>query len=299
MRKQKITLISTLLNEGDSTDFLMGSIFAQTRLPDEIIVVDGGSTDNTVDKLKAWKRKFKTKGVDMRILVSEGANIAQGRNLATEQARYYWVASIDGGCTADKNWLKKLEEKAESTQADVVSGNFRPKTESFAEKIQGVFVRISAKDNPSSRSIMFKRNFWKKAGGYPEDLYTGEDSKFNALMKAKGAKFVFAPGAVVSWKMRPSLKKWLRQFYLYGYGDGRAKIRPDTAYGRKVWGLMLGFYGFLALSFLYPILIPVPVFAGIIYGLKRQLSPAGLVAGLLYPIRLLAFIAGFHSGLFS
>ena len=295
----KITLISTLLNEGNGADFLMQSVFNQTRKPDEIVVVDGGSTDNTVERLKGWKTKFKSKGVAMRILKAEGANIAQGRNLAVKQARHEWIASIDGGCIAEKDWLEKMEAKARATQADVVSGNFRPLAKTFAEKLQGVFVRISAKDNPSSRSIMFRKKFWKRAGGYPENLYTGEDTKFNSAMKAKGAKFVFAPGAVVNWRMRPSLKKWFKQFYLYGYGDGKARIRPDTAYGKKVWTLVAGFYLFVALALAYPIILIAPFFGGVLYGLKRKFALEGFVAGLLYPFRLLAFLIGLHRGLLA
>ncbi|MBR9681868.1 MAG: glycosyltransferase [Candidatus Altiarchaeota archaeon] len=295
----KITVISTLLNEGNNADFLMQSLFNQKRMPEEIVVVDGGSTDNTVERLKSWKKKFSTKDTMVRILQAEGTNIARGRNLATEQARHPWIASIDGGCTAEKDWLEKLEKKAESTQADVVSGNFRPRSENFSEKVQGVFVRISAKDNPSSRSIMFKKLFWKRAGGYPEKLYTGEDTLFNATMKAKGAKFVFAPGAMVNWGMRPNLKKWLKQFFLYGYGDGMARIKSDTAYGKKVWTLVAGFYAFVAAAIFYPILLPLPFLGGLLYGLKRKFAPEGVIAGILYPLRLLVFLVGFHKGLLT
>lgn len=293
----KITVISTLLNEERGVDFLMQSLFNQKRMPEEIIVVDGGSTDNTLEKLKPWKKKFTTKKTVMRILQAKNTNISRGRNLASEQARNPWIASIDGGCTAEKDWLTKLEKKAESTQADVVSGNFRPKSDSFSERIQGVFVRISAKDNPSSRSIMFKKSFWKRVGGYPENLYTGEDSKFNSNLKEKGAKFAFAPGAMVNWGMRRSLKKWLKQFYRYGFGDGKARIKANNAYGKKVWTLIALFYSLLLISIKYPIFIGVPILGGIGYGLKRSFSPEGFVAGLLYPIRQLAFIIGFHKGL--
>jgi len=292
----KITVITTLLNEGDNLNGLMASVLQQTRKPEEMVVVDGGSTDGTLEKLAQWKPKFETADIVLKLAQAKGANIARGRNLAVERASHEWIAGIDGGCVAEKTWLEQMAKKAEESHADVVSGNFRATAETFPEKIQGVFARISARDNPSSRSVMFRKKIWKKAGGYPEKLYTGEDTLFNARMKEAGAKFVFAPGAMVNWKMRTTLKKWLKQFYLYGYGDGRAGVKLNTWYGRKVGVLVAGLYGWMVASSFFPVLLVLPWLAGAVYGLYRQFSMAGLVGGLLYPFRLLVFLAGLHFG---
>ena len=39
---------------------------------------------------------------------------------------------------------------------------------------------------PSGRSIAFKKSAWKEVGGYPENLYTGEDTLFDLKLKEKG-----------------------------------------------------------------------------------------------------------------
>ncbi|MEO1443715.1 MAG: glycosyltransferase, partial [Chloroflexota bacterium] len=43
-----LSVIATVYNEGDAIHRLMQSLCKQTRPPDEIVIVDGGSTDNTV-----------------------------------------------------------------------------------------------------------------------------------------------------------------------------------------------------------------------------------------------------------
>ena len=100
----KISLISTVLNEARSLPTLLDSIAAQTRLPDEVIICDGGSTDNTIDLLRA-ERRF-----PLRVIERPGANISQGRNLAIAEASGEVIACVDAGVRLDPQWLEKLVE---------------------------------------------------------------------------------------------------------------------------------------------------------------------------------------------
>jgi glycosyltransferase involved in cell wall biosynthesis len=270
----------------------MSSLLNQTLKPNEIVVVDGGSTDGTWERLQDGVIIFSNVGVTLKPVQEEGANIARGRNVAVENASNELIASIDGGCIARRDWLEKLMER----EADVVSGNFIPLAGSFSEKVQAVFVSRSTATNPSSRSIMFHKSCWKKAGGYPENLYTGEDTLFNARLEEAGCKFKTADDAVVMWRMRSSLRKWFRQFYLYGKGDGRAGLKK-TSYGKKVALLLLSFYAFTVVAAFFPSVLVFPFAASLLYGIYRSPSIYGLVGGLLLPFRLLAYTAGFHAGL--
>src|SRR3712207_6085656 len=51
---ERVALIATVLNEAASLDDLLASVAAQTRPPDEVVIVDGGSTDGTWERLQAW-----------------------------------------------------------------------------------------------------------------------------------------------------------------------------------------------------------------------------------------------------
>ncbi|MEK7323722.1 MAG: glycosyltransferase, partial [Chloroflexota bacterium] len=48
MPHMKVSLILTVLNEGEYIRRLLESVSRQSRLPDEVVVCDGGSTDDTV-----------------------------------------------------------------------------------------------------------------------------------------------------------------------------------------------------------------------------------------------------------
>ena len=49
----KVSLISTVKDAADHIDAFLTSVAGQTRPPDEVIVVDGGSTDGTLELLRA------------------------------------------------------------------------------------------------------------------------------------------------------------------------------------------------------------------------------------------------------
>jgi len=253
MNSIKVSLICTLKNEESSVKEFLDSLLSQSRQPDEIIIVDGGSTDRTVEIINSYIEK----GAPIKLIVKEGANIAEGRNIAIKNAKYDVIASTDAGCRIDKHWLENLIKPfEEDPSVDVVSGWYEAdaRTE-FEECVAeltypklGRVLKDSNKFLPSSRSVAYKKTVWEKVGGYPEWLYTAEDTLFDLNLKKVGCKFVFAPDAVVYWKARSSIKDLFRQYYLYSGGDGHAKlfsISSVLTYVLYGLGLILLLSGFI------------------------------------------------------
>ncbi len=55
----KVSVCITVLNEGENIERLLFSLLHQTKKPSEIIVVDGGSKDDTLKRVKKYKSKIK------------------------------------------------------------------------------------------------------------------------------------------------------------------------------------------------------------------------------------------------
>jgi glycosyltransferase involved in cell wall biosynthesis len=224
----KVSLIVTLLNEADTVEGLLQAIQSQTRAPDEVVFVDGGSTDGTLELLERWAGS--RTGVTVKSL--PGTNIAAGRNAAVELAAGPVIAVTDAGCTPEPEWLERLTEPFGRKDLDMVMGFYRPDPRSRFERIVGCLNLPDAaeidpdKFMPSSRSVAFAKSLWQKAGGYPEWLDIGEDMYFNFRVVELGAARAFAPAAVVRWRLRPTLKATLRQYFRYAEGDGRAGMYP-------------------------------------------------------------------------
>ena len=77
-----ISLCITTFNEEGSIGSLLNSLLSQTRKPDEILIVDGGSTDKTIEVINHYQKRFgKIK------LLKEKCTRAKGRNLGVEIAK--------------------------------------------------------------------------------------------------------------------------------------------------------------------------------------------------------------------
>ncbi len=222
----QISLIVTVLNEGGSIRPLMDSIAAQTRLPDEVVVCDGGSTDETVEIIESY-----TNRLPLRIVISPGANISRGRNVAIKAASHNLIAATDAGVHLAPTWLENLVVPFEKNPDQMVSaGFFLPDTQSAFEVAMGAAVLPALEDinparfMPSSRSVAFRREAFDQIGGYPEWIDFCEDLIFDFRLHALYRPFAFVPDAIAYFKPRSSLQSFIRQYYLYARGDGKANL---------------------------------------------------------------------------
>src|SRR5271156_6757045 len=90
----KLALISTVYNEGESIERWINALRKQTAQPDEFVIVDGGSTDETVLRLKEG---FAKEGFAAPRIIVQPCNIAQGRNLAIKNTSHDLIVSLDAG----------------------------------------------------------------------------------------------------------------------------------------------------------------------------------------------------------
>jgi glycosyltransferase involved in cell wall biosynthesis len=226
-----ISVIATVLNEGVAIERLLKSLAAQTRRPDEVVIVDGGSTDGTFDILKEWAEAER---LPLRVLRLPGANISAGRNTAIGAATGSVIATTDAGVLLEDTWLETLVAPFDNQDVDrfvaAVAGWFVADPQNVFEAAMGATVlphvrEIDARNFfPSSRSVAFRKAAWETAGGYPEWLDYCEDLLFDFRLRDLYGPFAFAPQAVVHFRPRGSLRAFFKQYYRYARGDGKADL---------------------------------------------------------------------------
>jgi len=222
-----VSVIVTVKNEGEALRPLLDSLIQQSRLPDEVVICDGGSGDNTIDILQEY-----TRWLPLTVVSAPGANISQGRNLAIEASDSDVIAVTDAGVILSPFWLEDITKPILEKDALVASGWFEPDPFTDFEVVMGATVLPSLHDVdpeeflPSSRSIAFHKSAWKEVGGYPEWLDHSEDIVFDLELLKRFRPFAFVRSAVAYFRPRSSLTSFFRQYFAYARGDGRANLWP-------------------------------------------------------------------------
>lgn len=100
----KISVVIPVFNEEDYITDCLTRLFDQEVLPDEVIVVDNNSTDNTI----ALAKKFPVK-----ILTEKKQGIIPTRNKGFDAAKYQVIGRIDADTLVPRNWVKEVKKRFE------------------------------------------------------------------------------------------------------------------------------------------------------------------------------------------
>jgi hypothetical protein len=128
------------------------------------------------------------------------------------------------------DWLERLTAPFADPTVDLVAGFFRAAPRTPFEAALGATTLPSEDDVepgaflPSSRSVAFRRAAWTRVGGYPEWLDYCEDVVFDLALRHAGCHFVWEPRALAYFRPRPTPRAFVRQYFLYARGDGKADL---------------------------------------------------------------------------
>lgn len=290
MNNMKVSFIATVLNEELTIKLLLESLFFQSKFPDEIIIVDGGSTDNTISEISNFKFPTSNSKANIKLIFKKG-NRSVGRNEAIKRANHEIIVCSDSGCVLDKNWIKNITEPFNNSKVDVVSGYYEGKARTVFEKCLIPYVLVMPDkvdaDNflPASRSIAFRKSIWKKVGGFPEEFSNNEDYVFARKLKKINAKIVFEKDAVTYWIPRRNLKEAFAMFFRFAKGDAESRaFRPKVflIFLRYIIGLLLVSFYLITKSYLILNTLYVILFIYLLWSVSKNYKYVNNILALIY-----------------
>jgi len=217
-------LVSVIILNWNGLDHLpecLGSLAGQSFRDFEIILVDNGSTDGSIDYVNINFPWVKT------ICLQENKGFAAGNNFGLEHAVGTYIVTLNNDTKADSNWLKELIETAENMpdvgmiasricsyhNTDVIDsigmaicldgmsrGRFRNKSWSQLTSKGVAEILI-----PSACAALYRRAMIDEIGFFDEDFFAyAEDTDLGLRGRLSGWKAVAAPEAVVYHKYSQS-----------------------------------------------------------------------------------------------
>ncbi len=224
-----VSVASTVLNECADIDTLVESLMRQTLAPAEVIIVDGGSTDGTWERLEAARLKYPT----LRSIRDESCSlqrspgpIARGRNVAVAAASSDVIAFTDAGCTHSPDWLANLTAPIFQGDSEyAVGGSYiDPATSTVWDVASAPFFGVklnteAATKSCTARSMAFRKELWQRVGGFPETVFLGEDTVFDSKVREIVTP-AFPERAKASYQPRHTFRSALRQMVSYSVTDG-------------------------------------------------------------------------------
>ncbi len=192
----------------------------------EVVVVDNRSVDATADLVRDYARRH-----DYVRLESARAKASPGyaRNVGAATARAPLLAFCDADDVVDEHWitgmLAALDDDpfvAGSIDVDRLNADWivDSRGRSF---VGGLAMYEDTFPIASSCNLGIRRELFERAGGFDEDLTTGEDIALSLALWLDGVALAYAPDAIVYYRFRDSLGALFRQSVAYG------RQRPLTA----------------------------------------------------------------------
>jgi glycosyltransferase involved in cell wall biosynthesis len=238
MSRESISVVIPARNAGREIGAALQSVFEQRVTGAlEVIVVDDGSTDDTVSVAEQFPCRIE------RIPGSLG-NPARARNIGAKLSGGDPIVFMDADCLAQPNWLAAILNAHAQGHAVVGGAVDMPAGMPFTARcdyycgcylIHGGRPRQVVPHHPPP-NLSFGREAFFRSGGFSERwplYYTNEEREPLAKLRAAGDTVLFEPDARVRHRNRAGVKALLRRHYRWGYTAIESKHITRSA--RLAW----------------------------------------------------------------
>ncbi|MEM0342879.1 MAG: glycosyltransferase [Thermoplasmata archaeon] len=207
----KISIVLNLLNEKRHIRDLLDSLVTQEP-PFEIVVVDAGSWDGTVEAVKEYMKDHP----EIRLFHHPGSR-GESTNYGISKATGEAIATIGGDCIANPFWLRELRKSLKDY--DIVAGRTINIGYHAFEDLERVELYHRGVDiSHPSASMAWRREVLEAVVGFDPWFVTAEDIDINFRAVSKGFRLTYNPNAIVYHRTKGSFRAFLKQAFWNGWG---------------------------------------------------------------------------------
>lgn len=224
-----VAIMLPVLNEAGTIDACLQSLADQDYDgPIEILVADGGSTDDTLDRLGSWTDRVPR----LRIFENPERVQSSGLNLLAEVAHSEILVRADAHTTYAPDYVSCSVTALGGTRATAVGGPMVPEgTSEFGRAVATAFrsplaigpARFHHTTQPTEADTVYlgamRKTTWESIGGMRTlPSLVAEDADFYYRLRKAGGQVLVDPAIRSTYQPRETIASLWRQFYRYGLG---------------------------------------------------------------------------------
>ncbi|MBA2526770.1 MAG: glycosyltransferase family 2 protein [Pyrinomonadaceae bacterium] len=209
----------------------------------EILVVDGGSTDDTRKAITEFATR--NPAVRVRIVDNPARNIPTALNLGIRAAVGEIIVRMDAHSIPSAGYVRRCVELLTEGEVSVVGMPWRIKPGADSLMARAIALAVAhpfgigdAKyrlTNATTQFVdtvpfgAFKKRLWEELGGFDEGLLANEDYDFNYRVRRRGGQVLLDSTAHSDYFARASLRELATQYFRYGRWKAQmVKLHPRS-----------------------------------------------------------------------
>jgi lipopolysaccharide/colanic/teichoic acid biosynthesis glycosyltransferase/glycosyltransferase involved in cell wall biosynthesis len=215
-KNSMISVVIPAYNEVLTLQDCLKALALQTRLPDEVIVVDDGSSDETVLAINQ---------PGVKVIQQSHQGPAAARNLGAREACGDIILFTDADCQPDREWVAQMAAPFSDPQVMGVKGTYRCRETGLVprfvqQEYESKYVRMirqTSIDFIDTYSAGYRREVFLQNEGFEPALMKLQDQEFSFRLARKGYRLLFIPQAIVYHRHDINLGEYMRRKFGIGY----------------------------------------------------------------------------------
>ena len=211
VKTPKVSIIIPVYNVEKYLRECLDSVINQTLKDIEIIIVNDGSTDNSIEIIQDYSNNCK----NIKVINKQNEGCYKARNVGLETAKGEYIAFLDSDDYIEFNMYEKLYSKAKETDADIVSSNYsilennKIKIVDFSSSIELLKKtnnKLVGAENILLDAVIWSRIFKRqmlidKGIMFHSDIHTADDAFFHALTMLNANKIIYIPDVLYTYRI--------------------------------------------------------------------------------------------------
>ena len=189
----KISVVTVCLNAEDSIKETIESVLEQTYELFEYVIIDGQSTDRTLDIIDEYKKDFERKNISFSVYSEKDTGVYNAMNKAVNRCRGDWIHYLNAGDVfASQDVLEKFGSRCEN-DCEVLYGDYYKKREDKLVFCQAYDLKEIRNRMCFCHQAVITPKKVIQQFGFDEKYQIAADHKFFLQLYLSGIKFEYIP----------------------------------------------------------------------------------------------------------